>query len=102
MQPRKPKTSDAARDPTRMYPSNLRHVRVYTQLAAGKRVANVMDMKHTLIFLAIMMTASCARKVEVSAPQFTLAERYAYIKDDNGRVHMVTINHRDFDEGVKE
>jgi hypothetical protein len=85
-----------------MYLCHLRRVRVYTQLAAGKRVANVMGMKHTLVLLAIMMTASCARKVDVRAPQFTLAERYAYIKDNNGRVYIVTSNTKDFDEAMKK
>ena len=84
-----------------MYAWNLKRVCVYTQLAAGNCVANVMGMKH-IILLAIVMTASCARKVEVRAPQFTLAERYAYIKDDNGRVYIVTSNTKYFDEAMKK
>ncbi len=47
------------------------------------------------------MLASCARKVEVRAPNFVRTERYAYLKDECGRVSIFTNNPKDFDEAMK-
>ena len=47
------------------------------------------------------MTASCARGVKVRAPEFIRQERYSYIKNDDGRVFIVTTNTKDFDEAMK-
>jgi hypothetical protein len=59
-------------------------------------------MKHTVVLLiSVVMMASCARKVEVRAPDFVRTERYAYMKDERGRVYIVADNPRDFDEAMK-
>jgi hypothetical protein len=58
-------------------------------------------MKHLFILLLFLITTSCARKVQVQAPEFIHAERYAYIKDDKGRLYIVTTNNKDFDEAMK-
>lgn len=53
-----------------------------------------------LLTLFTMMT-SCARKVDVQPPTLVRAGRYLYIKDDNGRVYIVTTSTKDFDEAMK-
>jgi hypothetical protein len=58
-------------------------------------------MKHLLIVLAFL-ASSCARKVEMRAPEFIKADRYTYVKDDDGRVFIVTTNTKDFDEAMKK
>ena len=35
------------------------------------------------------------------APEFIRQERYSYIKNDDGRVFIVTTNTKDFDEAMK-
>jgi hypothetical protein len=49
----------------------------------------------------ILGITSCARRVAVRAPEFIHAERYAYVKDDKGRVYIVTTNTKDFEEAMK-
>jgi hypothetical protein len=58
-------------------------------------------MKHFFMLLVLMMTSSCARKVEVNAPGIIRTEHYLYMTDDHGRVYIVTTNTRDFDEAMK-
>ena len=49
----------------------------------------------------LLMINSCARKVDVQAPNVVLTQRYAYIKTEDGRVYIVTSNTKDFDEAMK-
>ena len=59
-------------------------------------------MKHIVVLLTfVMIQASCARKVEVRTPDFVRTERYAYLKDESGRVYIFTNNPKDFDEAMK-
>ena len=59
-------------------------------------------MKHIAVLLVtLLMTASCARKLEVRSPAVVRTARYAYLKDDQGRVYIFTANARDFDEAMK-
>ncbi len=39
-----------------------------------------------------LMINSCARKVDVQAPNVVLTQRYAYIRTEDGRVYIVTSN----------
>jgi len=75
--------------------------RVSAQLASGIRIATTPGMKRYVVLLAFLMTTSCARKVEVRAPEFIHRERYSYIKDGDGRVFIVTANTKDFDEAMQ-
>jgi len=59
-------------------------------------------MKRYVVLLVFLITTSCARKVEVRAPEFIHRERYSYIKDEDGRVLVVTTNTKDFDEAMKQ
>ena len=52
-------------------------------------------MKRIPILLVFLVTTSCARKVEVRAPEIIRAERYLYIKDDDGRLYIVTTSAKD-------
>ena len=58
-------------------------------------------MKNKSVLLILLMISSCARKVEVRAPEIVRAERYLYTKTDDGRVYIVTTNTKDFDEAMK-
>ena len=58
-------------------------------------------MKRYFVLLAFVITTACARKVVVRAPEFIRTERYSYIKNDDGRVFIVTTNTKDFDEAMK-
>ena len=58
-------------------------------------------MKQNIILVMFLMINSCARKVDVQAPNVVLAQRYAYIKTEDGRVYIVTSNTKDFDEAMK-
>lgn len=58
-------------------------------------------MKSKSVLLILLMISSCARKVEVRAPEIVRAERYLYTKTDDGRVYIVTTNTKDFDEAMK-
>ncbi len=58
-------------------------------------------MKHIVALLVFLITTSCARKAEVRAPEIIRTERYTYIKDDDGRLYIVTTNTKDFDEALK-
>ena len=58
-------------------------------------------MKYIVALLVFVTTTSCARKVEVRAPEIILKQRYAYIRDDKGRLYIVTTNSKDFDEAMK-
>jgi hypothetical protein len=59
-------------------------------------------MKHTIVLLTLLIVmSSCARKVAVRDPVIIRAGRYLYIKDDKGRVYIVTTNTKDFDEAMK-
>ena len=58
-------------------------------------------MKQSIILVMLLMINSCARKVDVQAPNVVLTQRYAYIKTEDGRVYIVTSNTKDFDEAMK-
>jgi hypothetical protein len=58
-------------------------------------------MKLIIGLLMILITTSCAHKVNVQAPQLVQTERYSYIKDGDGRVYVVTTTTKDFDEAMK-
>src|SRR2546425_13006460 len=71
-------------------------------LSSGKGIANSLAMKHTVVLLTLLiMMSSCARKVALRDPGIIRAERYLYMKDDKGRVYIVTTNTKDFDEAMK-
>jgi hypothetical protein len=59
-------------------------------------------MKHFVVLLFLLITASCVRKVEVSAPEFVREQRYSYVKDDNGTMYVVTTNTQDFNEAIEK
>jgi hypothetical protein len=61
-------------------------------------------MKHTLILIGFLMLTSCARKVTVKTPssEYVVGERYSYVKDEAGRVWVVTSNSKDFNEAMKK
>jgi hypothetical protein len=54
-----------------------------------------------VLLLAILMTPSCAHKIAVNAPSVIRTARYAYLKDDKGRVYIFTASAKDFDEAMK-
>ena len=58
-------------------------------------------MKQSIILVMLLMINSCARKVDVQAPNVVLTQRYAYIRTEDGRVYIVTSNAKDFDEAMK-
>jgi len=58
-------------------------------------------MKRIAVLLIVLMTASCAKKVVVPAPEFVRGKQYAYVRDTDGKVYIVTTNSRDFDEVIK-
>jgi len=58
-------------------------------------------MKQNIILVMFLMINSCARKVDVQAPNVVLTQRYAIIKTEDGRVYIVTSNTKDFDEAMK-
>jgi hypothetical protein len=58
-------------------------------------------MKQSIILVMLLMINSCARKVDVQAPNVVLTQRYAIIKTEDGRVYIVTSNTKDFDEAMK-
>src|SRR5262249_15795995 len=64
--------------------------RVSTHFAVGSHVARTASMKRVIALLTILGITSCAHKVEVRAPEFVRAERYWYVKDEKGRVYIVT------------
>ena len=55
-----------------------------------------------VILLAFLVTTSCARKVEVKAPELIKEQRYSYIRDVDGRVYVVAVTSKDFDEAIKK
>jgi len=59
-------------------------------------------MKRFIVLLIFLITTSCARKVSVRAPEIIRGERYAYVKDGDGRVYIVTINSKDFSDAMKK
>ena len=59
-------------------------------------------MKHILALLIFLITTSCARKVEVRAPEIIRGDRYAYIKNSDGRVFIITTSSKDFNEAMKK
>jgi hypothetical protein len=59
-------------------------------------------MKRFFVLLIFLITTSCARKVEVRAPEIIRGERYSYIKDDEGRWFIITSNSKDFSEAMKK
>ena len=71
------------------------------ELAPGTRIPNTMGMKHIVIVLMLVITASCAKRADIRAPQIIQTDRYAYIKDEEGRLFIFTANTKDFDEAMK-
>ena len=60
-------------------------------------------MKYIVVCLTLLiMMTSCARKVEVSAPNFVNTGKYAYVKDGTGRVWIFTTTTQDFDKAMKD
>jgi hypothetical protein len=58
-------------------------------------------MRNIVVLIALLTTASCARKIEMRSPQVIRSERYYYVRDDDGRLYVVTANTKDFDEAMK-
>ena len=58
-------------------------------------------MKTVLVCLMFLTMTSCAHKVEVDAPRFVRADKFAYTKSDDVRVFIVTTNTKDFDDAMK-
>jgi hypothetical protein len=58
-------------------------------------------MKSIFALLVFLLPVSCARKVEVRAPEIIHAERFIYMKDDQGRWLIVTTTAKDFDQAMK-
>jgi hypothetical protein len=58
-------------------------------------------MKRVFVLLMFLMPISCARKVEVRAPELFHTERFVYLKDEKGRLYIVTANSKDFDQAMK-
>jgi hypothetical protein len=58
-------------------------------------------MKRLLVLLVFLIPASCARKVEVRAPEIIRGERYSYVKDDEGRWFIIANNSKAFNEAMK-
>jgi hypothetical protein len=48
-----------------------------------------------------LIPISCARKVEVRAPEIFHAERFVYMKDEQGRWYILTTTTKDFDQAMK-
>jgi hypothetical protein len=84
-----------------MSEAKSRQVHVSTQLRAGIRIANDRGMKNMVFVLVFIMLASCARRVELRAPQFVRSERYSYLEGGDGRFYIVTVNSKDLDEAMK-
>jgi len=68
----------------------------------GLAVANTPGMKRILILLLFLITAACAHKVAVRAPEVVRTERYAYVKDVDGRLYVITVNSKDFNDAMKK
>ena len=58
-------------------------------------------MKSIFALFVLLLPVSCARKVEVRVPQIIRAERFVYMKDDQGRWFIVATTPRDFDQAMK-
>jgi hypothetical protein len=61
-----------------------------------------MGMKRSVVLVLLLTMSSCARKVEVRAPELIRADHYFYTRGDDGRVYIVTTNTKDFDQAMKE
>ena len=59
-------------------------------------------MKRIVALLLFVTTAACARKVDVRAPEVVRTERYAYVKDTDGRLYVITVNSKDFNDAMKK
>jgi hypothetical protein len=59
-------------------------------------------MKRIVILLMFLTMTSCARKVDVRAPDIINAGRYSYIKGDDGRLYILATTSKDFDEAMKK
>jgi hypothetical protein len=59
-------------------------------------------MKRIPVLLLFLITAACARKVDVRAPEVVRTERYAYVKDSDGRLYVITVNSKDFNDAMKK
>jgi len=70
-------------------------------VGVGSRIAIASDMKSIIVLLALLISTSCVRKVDVD-PQIVRGPKYSYIKDSDGRVYIVTTNTKDFDEAMKK
>ena len=70
-------------------------------LSPGISLANTIGMKHILLLIAFLLMTACARKVEVRGPEMIKKDGYAYLKDDDGRVYIVTSSTKDFDQALK-
>jgi hypothetical protein len=70
---------------------------------AGMCIANTLAMKQShFVFVGFLLLTSCARKVEVRAPEIIHTERYSYVRDVEGRLYIVTSGTRDFDEAIRK
>jgi hypothetical protein len=87
--------------PTEMSFLFKRAFSVSLHLACGRRLANTMGMKHSVVLLMLLTISSCVRKVEVRAPTLIKADRYVWTKGEDGRVYIVTTNTKDFEEAMK-
>jgi len=59
-------------------------------------------MKRLFVLLIFLIPMSCARKVEVKTPAIVRGERYTYLKDDSGRLYIITSNSRDFNDAIRK
>ena len=59
-------------------------------------------MKRILVLLIVLITTACVRKVAIRAPEVVRSERYAYVKDTDGRLYVITVNSKDFNDAMKK
>ena len=59
-------------------------------------------MKRLFVLLIFLLPMSCARKVEVKTPAIVRGEGYTYLKDDSGRLYIITSNSRDFNNAIRK
>jgi hypothetical protein len=54
------------------------------------------------VLLSLLAPTSCARKVNVGAPELVRADRYSYVRDSDGTVYVVTTNTKDFEKAIEQ
>jgi hypothetical protein len=59
-------------------------------------------MKNLFVLLMFLIPVSCARKVDVRAPQIINGDRFSYTKGKDGRLYIVTATTKDFEDTMKK